>query len=153
MWLVNSKTRSGKVTDPDFMPFPEEFEKTKGDVSNGDAASGENNVLANKAMVLQFVKSPASVNPHMTKQEHIYLQGEDRIYLNLGYKHQQHHPIKHNGLGQGHALVFGDSHDGQKAAGSLNFSGGKHWTTIIIPHNYIGSSWPIRVIKYLKYAN
>ena len=27
MWIVNSKTRSEKATDPDFMPYPEEFEK------------------------------------------------------------------------------------------------------------------------------
>ena len=26
MWIVNSKTRSEKATDPDFMPFPQEFE-------------------------------------------------------------------------------------------------------------------------------
>ena len=28
---------------------------------------------------------------------------------------------------------------------NLMSSGSKHWTTIAIPHTYIGSSWPIRV--------
>ena len=66
MWIVNSKTRTEKATDPEFMPFPQEFEdKDK---------KPETNPLGNKALVLQFVKSPSSVNPSMTKQEDIYLQ-------------------------------------------------------------------------------
>ena len=67
MWIVNSKTRSEKATDPDFMPYPEEFEAKK-------AKDSDSNPLRNKALVLQFVKSPSSVNPSMTKQEDIYLQ-------------------------------------------------------------------------------
>ena len=47
MWIVNSKTRSQKVADPEFMPFPETFEKEENKTSNP---------LANKALVLQFVK-------------------------------------------------------------------------------------------------
>ena len=31
LWIVNAKNRAGKVSDPDFMPFPEEFEKAKDD--------------------------------------------------------------------------------------------------------------------------
>ena len=67
MWIVNSKTRSEKATDPDFMPYPEEFEKDS-------TKKADSNPLRNKALVLQFVKSPSSVNPSMTKQEDIYLQ-------------------------------------------------------------------------------
>ena len=62
MWIVNSKTRSEKATDPDFMPYPEEFEKDS-------TKKADSNPLRNKALVLQFVKSPSSVNPSMTKQE------------------------------------------------------------------------------------
>ena len=47
MWIVNSKTRSQKVADPEFMPFPETFEKEENKTSNP---------LGNKALVLQFVK-------------------------------------------------------------------------------------------------
>jgi hypothetical protein len=70
MWIVNALTRSKKNVDPEFMPFPEQF--------NGSATACDESEpsmpLANRAMVLQFVKSPASVNPSMTKQEKIYLQ-------------------------------------------------------------------------------
>ena len=116
MWLVNAKNRCKKVTDPEFMPYPEDLEGSKDH-------EDRNNPLGNKALVLQFVKSPSSVNPSMTKQEDIYLQGEDRIYLNV-------------------------SHRGEAAggtSGTSGSSGSKQWTTITIPHNYIGSSWPIRV--------
>ena len=80
MWVVNATTRTKKSVDPEFMPFPEQFN------GDGSAQNGEipdtSMPLANRAMVLQFVKSPASVNPSMTKQEKIYLQGEDTIFLN-----------------------------------------------------------------------
>ena len=70
LWIVNSKTRIKKEVDPDFMPYPEQtmVEKGKHDNSNNacDNNSGDNNEngaypLANRAMVLQFVKSPISV--------------------------------------------------------------------------------------------
>jgi hypothetical protein len=69
-----------------------------------------------------------------SKQEHIYLQGEDRLYLNLGQTRE---------FSEG-----GERTDGSNARGSINLSlmssGSKHWTSISIPHTYMGSSWPIR---------
>lgn len=107
MWLINSHQRCEKT--PEFCPYPKEKEEKENKLA-----------LGNKAMVLQFVKSPSSVNPAMTKHQDIYLQGEDRIFLNVGQS------------------VFGEN-------GVNNSS--KQWTTVTIPHNYIGSSWPIRVSK------
>ena len=74
MWIVNSKIRSQKITDPEFMPFPENFEENSKNENNDD--KNASNPLGNKSLVLQFVKSPSSVNPYMTKQEDIYLQGD-----------------------------------------------------------------------------
>ena len=146
MWIVNSDTRSQKVTDPEFMPFPEQFDKKDGEDENKSK-----NPLGNKALVLRFVKSPSSVNPSMTKQEDIYLQGEDRIFLNLS----QHRRSGSSGAGTRksswhktstqHTLLFGENASPPTESASLASSGSKQWTTITIPHNYIGSSWPIRV--------
>lgn len=136
MWIANSKVRSKKASDPEFMPFPEEFNQKDDPVNS--------NPLGNKALVLQFVKSPSSVNPYMTKQEDIYLQGEDRIFLNIGHNRQSHkgQPNRKSSL-RSHTLLFGEeSTDGNL---SLVSSSSKQWMTIAIPHNYIGSSWPIRV--------
>ena len=66
MWIVNSKIRSQKITDPEFMPFPENFEENSKNENNDD--KNASNPLGNKSLVLQFVKSPSSVNPYMTKQ-------------------------------------------------------------------------------------
>ena len=117
-------------------------------------------LLGNKALVLQFVKSPSSVNPSMTKQEDIYLQGEDRIYLNVRSSHRQSshstgilNSRKSSWKSSQHRLLFGGAENGgaqnQNETVSLASSGSKQWTTITIPHNYIGSSWPIRV-SYIR---
>jgi hypothetical protein len=141
MWIVNSRTRSKKATDPEFMPFPEEFNKK-------DESNSNENPLGNKAMVLQFVKSPSSVNPYMTKQEDIYLQGEDRIFLNLGQRQSKlrRQNRKTSSTSKSHTLLFGEAAESHSNL-SLVSSGSKQWSTITIPHNYIGSSWPIRVIR------
>ena len=84
---------------------------------------------------------------------YLYLfQGEDRIYLNVRSSHRQ---SSHSTAGDSsrksswknsqHRLLFGDNTQIQNESVSLASSGSKQWTTITIPHNYIGSSWPIRV--------
>lgn len=47
MWIVNATTRSKKEVDPDFMPFPEQF---NGEES--DQVKDMSMPLANKAMVM-----------------------------------------------------------------------------------------------------
>ena len=158
MWIVNSKIRSQKITDPEFMPFPENFEHSKNENNDKDDKNASN-PLGNKSLVLQFVKSPSSVNPYMTKQEDIYLQGEDRIFFNMSQRQSNNKFISRKGsVGldhnqKHHSVLFG----GEFSANNSNHpglvtSGSKHWITIAIPHNYIGSSWPIRVccIVYKK---
>ena len=75
----------------------------------------------------------------MTKQEDIYLQGEDRIFFNLSQR--QSSANKNSKTAKKLSLLFGG--EGPKNSGLVS-SGSKHWITIVIPHNYIGSSWPIR---------
>ena len=149
MWIVNSKIRSQKITDPEFMPFPENFEHSKNE-NNANDDKNASNPLGNKSLVLQFVKSPSSVNPYMTKQEDIYLQGEDRIFFNMSQRQSNNKFNNRKGSvglnDQKHSVLFG----GEFSANNSNHpglvtSGSKHWITIAIPHNYIGSSWPIRV--------
>ena len=76
----------------------------------------------------------------MTKQEDIYLQGEDRIFFNLSQRQSNGNP-KNN---RKHTLLFGGEPTDNNSNHHVS-SGTKHWITIAIPHNYIGSSWPIRV--------
>ena len=103
---------------------------------------GDHVTLGNKALVLQFVKSPSSVNPYMTKQEDIYLQGEDQITLNISHRQSNQDKKFRKSSTNSVQLFFGEQPKSTHT--SLFTSDSKQWTTISIPHNYIGSSWPIR---------
>lgn len=139
MWIVNAMTRSKKNVDPEFMPFPEQSNNESS--KNGEGGTEASAMpLANRAMVLQFVKSPASVNPSMTKQEKIYLQGEDTIFLN------QSNGGGHKGWVRGPQMSeFVSNESNEENRFLMACSGSKLWMTIGIPHSYISTSWPIRV--------
>ena len=118
LWCVNGEQRqfTGKK-DPDFCPFPDMSEE--GPSTPPDYSSH----LGDSILVVPFVKSPISVNPAMAGHAsscQLYLQGEDRLYLNLG------------------------EDTGAASLSSLQSSTSKQWTVVTIPHTYISSSWPIR---------
>ena len=182
MWLVNASKRPERPQDPEFMPFPTASEESDEYKAEKERQKAKANPLANKALIFQFVKSPISVNPGMTKQEHIYLQvgkdanesaafqgqflldcfmhsmynvsccqackfshnpqGEDRLYLNLGQTREFNDKPPSD-----ESDIFNTSLNQSKGNISLSMmsSGSKLWTTISIPHTYMGSSWPIRV--------
>ncbi|XP_059078421.1 guanine nucleotide exchange factor subunit Rich-like [Tigriopus californicus] len=117
LWMVN-QVQSDSRDSSDSQPL---FE------GNDKEPHTSHNVIGNRVLILPFVKSPMSVNPGMSKQEHIYLQGEDRLYLNLGRTHE-----------------FSNLNAGVQAIGNSLCTGGKYWTIISIPYAYMGSSWPIR---------
>ena len=115
LWCVNARERkfTGKK-DEEFCPHPEMSESEAPDYSSH---------LGDSLLVIPFVKSPLSVNPAMagdTSSGQLYLQGEDKIYLNLSEQ------------------------AGLAAASSLESSSSKQWSLVSIPHTYISSSWPIR---------
>ena len=176
LWIINAKTRTKKEVDPDFRPYPDNPEgNIQADSKNSndphkrsDKNDGtDGHPLANRAMVLQFVKSPISVNPCMSKQADIYLQGEDRLFLNLSHRTSdnsraaRHEMSEDSTTGSGTtSRTVSESSRTSQPSGSISnrsgdnkaglapnmllSSGNKQWTTITIPHNYIGSSWPIR---------
>ncbi|XP_066582694.1 guanine nucleotide exchange factor subunit Rich-like isoform X2 [Prorops nasuta] len=81
---------------------------------------------------LDFAKSPLTVNPCMGHYGHLYLQGEDRLYLNVGAG------VSANTTGFHLANeVSGDS-------GIQTLAGCKQWLVVPIPTAYSGSNWPIR---------
>ncbi|XP_009667391.2 guanine nucleotide exchange factor subunit RIC1 isoform X2 [Struthio camelus] len=94
----------------------------------------------------QFIKSALTVNPCMSNQEQVLLQGEDRLYLNCGDATQaqsprntsvpsEHKPARERGL-------FSDgSLDSQ---GLSTLLGHRHWHVVQIHSTYLESNWPIR---------
>ena len=80
----------------------------------------------------------------------MYLQGEDRLYLNLGQTRE------FSEFGGEDCAVSAPNSGSESAKGNISLSlmssGSKHWTAINIPHTYMGNSWPIRV-RYHIFPN
>lgn len=122
-------------------------------VIDGNSASNtkperDANNEAHQFGILQFhfIKSALTVNPCMSNQEQVLLQGEDRLYLNCGdatqaqsprntSAHSEHKPTRERG-------PFSDgSLDSQ---GLSTLLGHRHWHVVQIHSTYLESNWPIR---------
>ena len=141
LWVVNSSTRqfTGKK-DAEFCPFPSE---TEGKEEQPDYSSH----LGNNVLVIPFVKSPLTVNPAMAANDQLYLQGEDKLYMNSGDTGVSQNKVEQEKI----ESIMNSIEDGSKPLPGLNplpsnlqSSHTKQWTIVPIPHAYISSSWPIR---------
>ncbi|XP_051843619.1 guanine nucleotide exchange factor subunit RIC1 isoform X1 [Antechinus flavipes] len=114
---------------------------------NGDIESDIKS-SANQPGILQFqfIKSALTVNPCMSNQEQVLLQGEDRLYLNCGdasqaqsprnsSAHSEHKPIREKS-------PFSDGNLDSQGLSTL--LGHRHWHVVQISSTYLESNWPIR---------
>ncbi|CAG2191158.1 RIC1 [Mytilus edulis] len=92
-----------------------------GDQKEAHQTDYNDNTQCSHAMQLHFVKSALTVNPCSANHEHVFLQGEDKIYLNMGDSSQKPSHL------ESHVSV-----------------GNKLWQMIPISHSYLASNWPIR---------
>ncbi|XP_070196078.1 guanine nucleotide exchange factor subunit RIC1-like [Littorina saxatilis] len=108
---------------------------------NGDAdgsserRAASNGVCRCEMLQFQFLKSALTVNPCMSNHEHVFLQGEDKLYMSTGdtiWRASSHH----------HTSFWGGS--SSYSNGSHPFIGNKQWQIIPISHSYLASNWPIR---------
>ncbi|XP_012281300.1 guanine nucleotide exchange factor subunit Rich [Orussus abietinus] len=95
---------------------------------NGNEQNGRKRSL----IQLDFVKSPLTVNPCMSQHGHLYLQGENRLYLNLGSG------VSNNSSG------FHLVNEVPLDTSTQTLAGSKQWLVVPIPSAYSGSNWPIR---------
>ncbi|XP_018113730.1 guanine nucleotide exchange factor subunit RIC1 isoform X4 [Xenopus laevis] len=94
----------------------------------------------------QFIKSALTVNPCMSNQEQVLLQGEDRLYLNCGDATQTQNARSPSSLPEHKPLrdrspFPGGSGDSQ---GLSTLLGHRHWHVVQIQSTYLQSNWPIR---------
>uniref|UniRef100_A0A5F9DF73 Guanine nucleotide exchange factor subunit RIC1 n=1 Tax=Oryctolagus cuniculus TaxID=9986 RepID=A0A5F9DF73_RABIT len=97
-------------------------------------------------LLFQFIKSVLTVNPCMSNQEQVLLQGEDRLYLNCGEASQTQNPRSSSAHSQ-HKLGQDRSPfaDGGLESQSLStLLGHRHWHVVQISSTYLESNWPIR---------
>ncbi|XP_073227336.1 guanine nucleotide exchange factor subunit RIC1-like isoform X3 [Porites lutea] len=90
---------------------------------------------AGDIMQLQFVKSALTVNPCMSNHEHLFLQGEECLYLNTGDMVSDTQDLIEN---TGTTPVIGGP------VGHSTLVSNKQWIVIQAPLNYLDSNWPIR---------
>ncbi|KAL4704244.1 hypothetical protein ACJJTC_016262 [Scirpophaga incertulas] len=101
---------------------------------------------------LDFVKSPLSVNPCMSNQRHLYLQGDDKLYVNLEDNLTRRTKIP----------IIDSSSDAYQSENGLNESNmeydnstkyrefvddnecRKQWIVLPLPATYIATNWPLR---------
>ncbi|XP_027491218.1 RAB6A-GEF complex partner protein 1 isoform X3 [Corapipo altera] len=94
----------------------------------------------------QFIKSALTVNPCMSNQEQVLLQGEDRLYLNCGDATQAQSPRNTSAHSEhNHSRERGPFSDGSlDSQGLSTLLGHRHWHVVQIHSTYLESNWPIR---------
>ncbi|XP_063311171.1 guanine nucleotide exchange factor subunit RIC1 isoform X2 [Pelobates fuscus] len=101
----------------------------------------------------QFIKSALTVNPCMSNQEQVLLQGEDRLYLNCGDAsqtqnarvptHTEQKPLCDRNPFPGGSVV---------SQGLSTLLGHRHWHVVQIHSTYLESNWPIRYSAIDKFG-
>ncbi|XP_041356612.1 guanine nucleotide exchange factor subunit RIC1-like isoform X2 [Gigantopelta aegis] len=79
-----------------------------------------------------FLKSALSVNPCISNHEHVFLQGEDKLYMSTGDTVSKT---------TSHSAHFRGSNS---CLNGNAFIGTKQWQIIPISHSYLAGNWPIR---------
>ncbi|XP_072379724.1 guanine nucleotide exchange factor subunit Rich [Diabrotica undecimpunctata] len=96
----------------------------------------EGNVTNPTSLIqLDFVKSALAINPCMSHQSHLYLQGEDKLYVNSANTFIR----VFSGRSKKEDL-FGDN----SFSLSTTLAEGRQWLVIPVPSTYYSTNWPIR---------
>ncbi|NXI59250.1 RIC1 protein, partial [Chloroceryle aenea] len=119
-----------------------------GNSSNMKPERDADNETLRQFGILQFhfIKSALTVNPCMSNQEQVLLQGEDRLYLNCGDATQAQSPRNHSAHSEHKPTrERGPFSDGSlDSQGLSTLLGHRHWHVVQSHSTYLESNWPIR---------
>ncbi|KRT84788.1 hypothetical protein AMK59_2574 [Oryctes borbonicus] len=99
--------------------------------------SDDNRAFETSLIRLDFVKSALTINPCMSQQSNLYLQGEDKLYVNSAdtlIKIFSDRSSKDEG-------VFSESFF---SLSSSTLAEGRQWLIILVPSTYTATNWPVR---------
>ncbi|XP_033029321.1 RAB6A-GEF complex partner protein 1 isoform X2 [Lacerta agilis] len=114
--------------------------------SSGMEREGKNESQHFGILQFQFIKSALTVNPCISNQEQVLLQGEDRLYLNCGDAIQAQNP-RNSATHSEHKAVRERGHFSDGSLDSQGLStllGHRHWHVVQIHNTYLEINWPIR---------
>ncbi|KAL1501674.1 hypothetical protein ABEB36_006962 [Hypothenemus hampei] len=97
---------------------------------NGNKTDNESTLVQ-----LDFVKSALTINPCMSHQSHLYLQGDDRLYVNSSDNLIKTFADRSNRDDP----LFGDN-----VPFTTTLAEGRQWLVIPVPSTYSATNWPIR---------
>lgn len=101
-------------------------------------------VTLNKSSVPSWLPLLCTLSLFQSHQSHLYLQGEDRMFVNLGDNLTKVYLERPRDQ-----LSVYESADMFLDVGNLivtsTLTGSKQWTVVPIPSAYSGTNWPIRV--------
>ncbi|XP_017769219.1 PREDICTED: guanine nucleotide exchange factor subunit Rich [Nicrophorus vespilloides] len=108
------------------------------DTNGNDEACEIDNEEANATNMIQmdFAKSALTINPCMSHQSHLYLQGEDKLYINSADT-----LIKIFSDRSKEDNVFGDA---GSPLSTNSLAEGRQWLVLPTPSTYSATNWPIR---------
>ncbi|XP_057664090.1 guanine nucleotide exchange factor subunit Rich [Diorhabda carinulata] len=92
----------------------------------------ENTASETDLIQLDFVKSALAINPCMSHQSHLYLQGEDKLYINSANTFIR---------------VFSGKTKKEDFFGeniSTTLAEGRQWLVVPVPSIYYSTNWPVR---------
>ncbi|KAF6126944.1 RIC1-like protein, RAB6A GEF complex partner 1 [Phyllostomus discolor] len=95
-------------------------------------------------LLFQFIKSSLTVNPCMSNQEQVLLQGEDRLYLNCGEASQTQNPRSSSAHSKPSREKSSFAEGGFESQSLSTLLGHRHWHVVQISSTYLESNWPIR---------
>ncbi|KAJ8935417.1 hypothetical protein NQ314_012836, partial [Rhamnusium bicolor] len=110
------------------------FDETVGSDSNGNTLPKGTN-YGTRLIQLDFVKSALTINPCMSHQSHLYLQGEDKLYVNSADT-----LIRMFSERSRQDDVFGEN----VSSLTTTLAEGRQWLVIPIPSTYSATNWPVR---------
>ncbi|XP_013137307.1 PREDICTED: guanine nucleotide exchange factor subunit Rich [Papilio polytes] len=99
---------------------------------------------------MDFIKSPLSVNPCMSNQRHLYLQADDKLYVNLEDNLTRKTKIsmidssdyQENGVPDQHTLEYDNKAKYKDFVDDNECR--KQWIVLPLPATYIATNWPLR---------
>lgn len=127
LWAITTETVSSDW---------ESVSQVNGDIDSR-ASAGDMGLDSCRCEMLQFqfLKSALTVNPCMSNHEHVFLQGEDKLYMSTGDTIWRASNHQHSSFWGGSSPYTNGSHP---------YIGNKQWQIIPISHSYLASNWPIR---------
>ncbi|XP_075216315.1 guanine nucleotide exchange factor subunit Rich [Lycorma delicatula] len=111
-------------------------------INNNSNNNNNTEICEDSIIQLGFLKSALTVNPCMSHQAHLYLQGEDKLYVNFGAGLTKVYQM--NNYRNNSSIDCSLQPQPMQPPVTTSLVESKSWTVILIPTTYSSTNWPIK---------